>query len=116
VGDRLEMHYDYAHTGTASGFAAQIIWQNTVILSRSVSASEILLGGRASAAVDTGGSQWNTESWGASTAYLVAAGFATDNTGAAITINFRASMTAGSADSVKLRNFAVVRYPAQSNP
>lgn len=115
-GDRVEMRYEYAHTGNASGFTTQISWQNTVILSRSASASEILLAGRGSSALDSAGAQWSTESWGASMTYAVEAGVATDDTSVALTINFRASMSGSSSDSIKLRNFTVLRYPAQANP
>ena len=43
TGDRIEIRYQFLHTGTATGFTPQVAWGPTPILSRSASASDIVL-------------------------------------------------------------------------
>jgi hypothetical protein len=49
-------------------------------------------------------------------AFQTAAGSASIDITQALTIDFRGQMAAAGSDSVAMRNFTVVRYPAQSNP
>jgi hypothetical protein len=46
----------------------------------------------------------------------VNAGASGENTGQALRISLLGQMAGATADSVFLRNFTVIRYPAQANP
>lgn len=116
TGDRIEIRYDFAHSGTSSAFSTQVTWGASTISTRGGIASEAGLSGRGGLGISAAGSQWNSENWGASTAYAIATGIAPDALSSPIPILFRAQLTTAGSDTVALRNFTVVRYPAQSNP
>ena len=50
-GDRVEIHFDFAHQGTASGFSFEIHWGATTIVHRDAAAGDAVAGGRADAAL-----------------------------------------------------------------
>jgi hypothetical protein len=116
TGDRIEVQFRLDHGGTATGFTGEIRWGSTTILSRAASASESALPGRVSLGVYSGAQSWDSQSWGSSLSLTGTAGTANENTTVAMTISFRGQMAGSTADTVSLRNFTVVRYPAQSNP
>ncbi|HWR52192.1 MAG TPA: hypothetical protein VN428_13860 [Bryobacteraceae bacterium] len=116
TGDRVELRFDYFHSGTATGFVAEVRWGGTTVTSRSAAAGETLLTGRADAAVHSGGAQWSAQSWGTTLALTASAGNAGDALGSPLTIDLLGRLATASADSVSLRNFTVLRYPAQHNP
>jgi hypothetical protein len=115
-GDRADIRFDYSHEGTATGFNFEVHWGSTMIVSRSAVAGETAAGGWADAGVDSSGAHWRVESWGASLAFAVSAGSASDSLAAPLTVSFLGSMAASTSDTVTLRNLTVVRYPAQQNP
>jgi hypothetical protein len=43
-------------------------------------------------------------------------GSASEDTSQTLTISFRGQLSAASSDVLALRNFTVIRYPAQANP
>jgi hypothetical protein len=117
AGDRLEMEFHYAHTGAASSFGEEVHVGGTVISSRSAaSASETVLSGRATFGIYATGQQWDGQSWGSSTSFQVGAGTAAENITQPLTVSFLGQMNASGSDTVLLRNFTVIRYPAQTNP
>jgi hypothetical protein len=117
AGDRLEIQFQYAHTGTVTGFTGEIHAGGTTLLSRNAPPSEAFFAGRATFGTYSGAQQWDTESWGASLGFQVGAGAASANISQALTVNFLGAMAIATAsDSVILRNFTVLRYPAQVNP
>ena len=116
AGDRLAIEFNFGHTGNASGFNADVRFGGVQLLFRTLAGSESLLTGRASIGTFTTGQIWNVESLGTMAAPEFAAGQSAEDITQAITIAFRAQLTAGSADSISLRNFTVIRYPSQANP
>jgi hypothetical protein len=118
AGDRLEIEYQYGHTGSTTGFTGQIQVAGTVVvINRTAAASESLFAGRTSFGLYSGGQTWDTQSWGGSTLALASsAGSSTLNTAVAITISFQGDTATSGADTLTLRNFTVIRYPAQTNP
>jgi hypothetical protein len=116
AGDRIELRFDYGHSGTASTFTAQVTWGGSTVLSRSSSAGEAFLSGRSSLGVHSGGAQWATDSWTAGGASAASIGNAPDATTAAIAVRFLGQIGSTTADTLALRGFSVIRYPAQSNP
>ncbi len=116
TGDRIEVQFQYAHSGTATGFTGEIHWGGTTVISRAASASESAFAGKMAFGVYSGAQSWDTQRWGSSLGFAAATGTAAENTAQSLTISFRGSMAGATTDTVILRNFTVLRYPAQSNP
>jgi hypothetical protein len=118
TGDRLEIEYQYSHTGSTTGFTAQVEVAGTaVVVNRTAAATESLFAGHTSFGFYAGGQAWDTQSWGGSTlAFVSAAGSSAINPTGAVTISFQGDTATSGADIVTLRNFTVIRYPAQTNP
>ena len=109
-GDRVEIRFGYAHTGSSAGFSVELHWGATAILHRDLASSESLLTGRADASVLTSGSQIGAQNWGASSAFTVSAQIAADVYSGGLAVTFLGSVANG-ADQVALSNFSVVRIP-----
>lgn len=112
-GDRVEIHFDLAHTGTASGFEYQVVWGATTLTDRVATASEVMVAGEGEAGLYSGGAQLRAESWGTVLAFGASAGNATDNVAPGLTINFQAKLSQAASDTIALVNFTVVRDPEQ---
>ncbi|MEZ5400732.1 MAG: hypothetical protein R2729_13755 [Bryobacteraceae bacterium] len=111
-GSRIEVSFDFGHTGTASGAQFQIKWGSTVLIDRSASSGVSLMTGRLTAAAHSGQIQWSSQSWGTSLSLETGAGSAADSLGSGIVVDFRGALDAASADSMELRGFTVTAYPA----
>jgi hypothetical protein len=110
-GDRLEIRFDYAHSGTAGGFSIEVHWGSTTIVHRDALLTEALLAGRANAAILVSSAQLSSETWGGSTlAFSVNAVAAADAFANGITVDFR-GLTANGGDTLTLTNFTLVRIP-----
>ena len=115
-GDRIDIRFDYSHEGAATAFAFEVRWEATTLVFRTTVAGETAVSGRADAGVHTGGVQWSVQSWRAALGIAAAVGAAPDSLAAPITVSFLAQMSDPTSDTVTLRNFTVLRYPAQLNP
>ena len=116
VGDRIEVRFQYSHVGSAAGFTGEVHIGGTTVVSRSGVASDSAFVGRTDFGTYTGAQIWDTQSWGSILAFAAAAGSASVDITQALTVDFRGQMSAAGSDSVVVRNFTVVRYPAQTNP
>jgi len=116
AGDRIEVRFQYAHAGASVGFTGEIRFGGATLISRAASSGEASLVGRLELGVYAGGQSWNLESWGSSLSLATGAGTSGEDTSQAVTVSFRGQMASGTSDSLVLRNFTVVRYPAQTNP
>ena len=116
AGDRLEVQFDFAHSGTATGFTGALLIGGTTVASRAGGATEALLAGHTSFGTYVGGQTWDTQTWGVALSLAASAGTAAVNTSQAVTVSLQGQMAGATSDSVLLRNFTVIRYPAQSNP
>lgn len=116
AGDRVEIHFSYSHEGGTRGFNFEMRWGGTTILSRSGAATETLAAGRVEAGIHAGGAQWDVQSWGTSLAPAWGVGNAGDSLASALVVDFLGNMASATTDTLTLRNFTVVRYPAQANP
>ena len=115
-GDRVEIKFDYAHSGTLTGFSFEVRWGGSTLVSRSGAAGETMVTGRGEAAIYSGGTQLSAQSWGSQLTFQAAVGVAPDSLSTPLTIDFLGKMNGPTAETVSLRNFSVVRLPAQQNP
>ncbi|HEV2200671.1 MAG TPA: hypothetical protein VGR73_12690 [Bryobacteraceae bacterium] len=116
TGDRIEVRFQYAHTGNTVGFTPEIHWGATTALSRGAAASETAVSGLLAFGIYVGAQSFDTQSWGGALAFAAGVGNATENSSVNLTVSFQGKMAAGTAETVVLRNFTVIHYPAQSNP
>jgi hypothetical protein len=116
AGDRIEILFQYGHTGTATGFTPEIHFGGTTVLSRVASAPETGVVGRMAFGIFSGSQAWDSQSWGNSLTFGASTGTSAENIAQNLTISLRGSMAGATSDTVNLRNFTVVRYPAQTNP
>jgi hypothetical protein len=84
-----------------------------VAVDRISPAIESMVAGRAESALWSGGAQLRAETWGSTLTYLGSVANATDNIVPPVKIDFRAKMLQAASETITLRNFTVVRYPAQ---
>jgi hypothetical protein len=116
TGDRIEVQFQYLHTGTATAFTSELRWGASTILSRTSVAGETSLAGRSTFGILGSGQAWNAQSWGNTFAMANGVGSAVENPSLSLTIGFRGAMAATTSDVLTLGNFTVIRYPAQTNP
>jgi hypothetical protein len=109
AGDRIEVQFTFAHTGTTSGFNLQLNWGNTTILARTGAARDVAVVGRADAAITAAGAQLSIESWGTVLPFLPAILNAPVQSG--LEVAFRAALSTAGPDSVTLTNYTVLRFP-----
>jgi len=116
VGDRIEVDFQYTHTGTTTGFTGAVLWAGTSVLSRAGGAGEPALSGRMTFGLGNTAQSWDTQSWGSTLALATSAGSASAIISQNLTISLQGQMAGATSDSVNLSNFTVIRYPAQVNP
>jgi hypothetical protein len=109
-GDRIEIRFGFAHTGTISGYDVQINWGATSMLARHGSAQDAAFVGQADAAISATGAQLTVQSWGTVLSFLPAAIASPIQNG--VKVDFRGQMSAAGPDSLALTSYTVLRYPA----
>jgi hypothetical protein len=115
-GDRLEVKFDYFHTGNASGFTVQMNVNQATVFVRWLPASESFLSGSVSSGFYSNGMQWRAQLQDSTSAPGSSIGLLGVTATTGIVIDLLASLDQGGAETVALQNFTVVRYPAQANP
>jgi hypothetical protein len=109
-GDRFEVNFDYAHSGTDSGFLAQVLWGGSVLVSRSASTSDTVVTGSGSVAYSPAAAQWSNQSWGNSLVFTAGAG-SWPSTAGDVAVDLRGSLLTASLDTVSVAGYTVIRYP-----
>lgn len=117
AGDRVEVMFNYSHDGgTATGFFIDVRFGPGILVQRNANATDTAVTGRSDMAVSPNSLIWGTQTYGttlvqASVTASVAA-VPTDE----FVVDFRGGMLGATSESITLRNFTVIRFPAQSNP
>jgi len=109
-GDRVEIRFNYAHTGSGGGFSSEVHWGGSLVLHRDLGAAETLLMGSADAAIVPAGAQIGLQNWGSSAPLAVSAQTAAGAYANGVTVLFLGAVSNGS-DTVALSNFSMVRIP-----
>jgi hypothetical protein len=108
AGDRIEIRYNYAHTGIGGGFDAQVLWGSTAILLRHGGSQDAALVGHSEASLTSTATQITTESWGTVLPFLPGIYAAAPEAGIKVDLLGRVD---AAADAVAVTNFTVLRYP-----
>jgi hypothetical protein len=109
-GDRIEVRFNFVHTGSASAFDLQINWGSTSILARHGSTQDAAVAGQADAAVSATGAQLTVQSWGTVLPFLPAILSSPVQSG--VKVDLRGQVTTAGHDTIGLSNYTVLRYPA----
>ena len=109
-GDRIEVQFTFAHTGTSSGFDLQVNWGKTPVVARHGFVKDSAVTGRADSAIAANGAQISIESWGTVLPFLPAILKSPAQPG--ICIELRGRMGISGNDSITLTNYTVLRFPA----
>ena len=115
-GDRVDIRFDYSHEGTETGFTIEVRWGGSPIVTRGALMEESQVTGKADGGIHAEGAQWSVQSWGATLGFAAGVGTLSDSLADPLTIDFLAHLDGPTSETVTLRNFTVVRYPAQANP
>jgi hypothetical protein len=116
TGDRIEVQFQYNHAGSSTGFTGLIQWAGTTVISRSAAATETALVGRMTFGIYSGAQSWDAQSWGSALSFATGIGTASADSTQTVQVVFQGQMAGSTSDSVILRNFTVIRYPAQTSP
>jgi len=109
-GDRVDVRFDLAHQGTASGFSFEVHWGSTVVAHRDAATLDTFVTGRADAGILTSGSQLSFQTWGAVLPFTAGVASAGDAYATGLTIDFQGKL-ASAGDTLTLANYTVVRLP-----
>lgn len=116
AGDRIEIIVNYEHTGTASGFVNEIRFGGETLWTRTLTSGSSHVSIRATGGLHGTGTAWGNQSFTNAGSLEANASNTNGVPTNSFIIDFRANLSSASSDTVILRNFSVVRYPAQSNP
>ncbi len=108
-GDRIEVRFNFVHTGTASGFDLQVNWGTTTVVARHGGAQDSSVVGNLGSSIDASGAQITVQSWGTLLSFLP--GIVTSPTQPGVKLDLRGRISTGSTDSLALSSLTVLRYP-----
>ena len=109
-GDRVEVRFDLAHQGAASGFSFELHWGATAVAHLDAAAAETLVTGRTDAAILAVGAQLSSQTWGSVLPFAATVSSSSDALAAGLTVDFQGKLSQ-SGDTLALQNFTVVRFP-----
>ena len=109
TGDRIEVRFNFAHTGTASAYDLTVNWGSTTVLARHGSKQDSAVAGQAEAAISAAGAQISVQSWGTVLGFLP--GILSSPAQAGLRVDFEGRLSLAGTDTVSLTNFTVLRYP-----
>ena len=114
AGNRIEIRFTFAHSGSTSGFSFEADWGSAPIFTRQAAAQDIAATGNADAALQASGSQISAllsyQSWGS--ALPLSAGVQSAAAQSSIRVGFKTMLASAGTDTVSLASYTVLLYPA----
>jgi hypothetical protein len=111
-GDRVRIDFDFSHEGALTGFTFAVNWGLTLLVARNAAVNETFISGWAAAGANTSACQLSVQTWGTLLGFAASVENAYDSLSYPIVLTFQGQMAATTTDTVTLRNYTVVRYPA----
>jgi hypothetical protein len=108
-GDRVEVRFNFAHTGSASEFDIQVSWGITTILARHGGRQDAAVVGQAEASLSAAATQVTVESWGTVLGFLP--GIVSSPVQSGLRVDLLGQVTNPGSDSISLTGYTVLRYP-----
>lgn len=115
-GDRIVVQFSATHTGSSSDFEIEMRMAGATLYTRTLPSSEQRLAFDGSAGLFGTGAAWQIQTYGASAGLDLKVSDFSINPTSSFTIQFRGRLLTSSGDTVAVRNYTVLRYPAQFNP
>ena len=112
-GDRVDIRFTFAHSGSAGGFVFQILWGATTLVQRTASQLDTSIVGDAEASVGVGAVTLDGQTWGSVLPLAAVIAQTTDPLSAPLKVDFQAQLNTSGTDGLQLQNYTVLRYPAQ---
>ena len=114
VGDRVELRFAFSHTGSTVPVQVNVLWNGQTVLERGLVAVESTLIGTVELSIaSANAAEWITESKGALESTMVTSGASTGSTTGTATLTMQGLLGIGSStETVRLRHYTVIRYPA----
>jgi hypothetical protein len=112
AGDRIEIRYDFEHSGAATGFHVEVHWDGRQVMQRDGAPADRLISGRSEAGVHATGAQVSSQTWGATLPLATEVISAPGTYSNGVTIDFAGRMySASGGETIALKNFTVIRFP-----
>ena len=111
-GDRVKIDFDFSHEGSLTGFTFAVDWGLTQLVQRNGAVGDAFISGWAEAGASTSTCQMSVQTWGTLLSFAPGVLNAYDSLSFPLTLAFQGQMAATTTDTVTLRNFSVVLYPA----
>jgi hypothetical protein len=117
AGDRIEIQFNYQHTGSASDWNFGVAFGPGTLVSSNVDKAETIVTGRSDGAIHGSGLVWGTQTYGKSVYnFRVSTDVAAAAPTSAFLVEFYGTVLTPGTDQVRLLSFSVIRYPANANP
>jgi len=114
AGNRIEIRFTFAHSGSTSGFSFETDWGSSPIFTRQAAAQDIAGTGTADAALPVSGSQISAmlsyQTWGST--LPLSAGIQSAAAQSSVRVGFKAMLASAGTDTVSLASYTVLLYPA----
>jgi hypothetical protein len=111
AGDRLEIEFDFAITGSpADAYEVQLLWNGTPILARNLVAGDTTSTGRVSIAIGNTTRQYATSSFGLVSVQQVGTGLL-PLPGASFPVEIRGRLAANPSSQLTLTSYVITRIP-----
>jgi len=114
AGNRIEIRFTFAHSGSTSGFSFETDWGSSPIFTRQAAAQDIAGTGTADAALPASGSQISAmlsyQTWGST--LPLSAGIQSAAAQSSVRVGFKAMLASAGTDTVSLASYTVLLYPA----
>ena len=109
AGDRIEIRFNFIHTGTVSGFDLAVNWGSVSILARHGATQDPAVAGTAEAAITASGAQISVQSWGTVLTFLP--GIISSPVQSGLKVDFQGRISTPGNDSLTLASYTILRYP-----
>lgn len=117
AGDRVEVRATIIHQGGLSSSNLMVNWGGSSLVTRVIAPTDSVFTLKGDAALTSANAIWTGQSYGQTTAMMTAANVSNAPFTAGIKIDFLVDLAVlGTADSVTLANYTVIRFPAISHP
>ena len=108
-GDRVEVRFNFTHTGTASGFDVMINWGNTTVVARHGSSQDAAFAGQAEASISGSGAQISVQSWGTVLSFLPS--IVSSGVQPGVRVDLQGRVATPGSDTLTLASYTILRYP-----
>ena len=116
AGDRVTVSFSFTHEGAVRAPSFEIRWGGTSVISRAATTAESRIVGSAEFGLYDAGALWAAQSWGGVLSLVSGTGISNAFLFLPLEVELLGRFASSTTDTLTLRNYTVIRYPAQSIP